>query len=281
MTTRESAVTTGRVTTEGDDLYYEVRGQGPPLLLISGGGGDAGFFSLVAPLLAGEYKVITYDRRGNSRSTRHDPQNFTMAQQSRDAVAVLHAVGETSAFVCGNSGGAVIALDMAATQPAAVRVAVVHEAPVTAVHPQGEKWRRFFAGVYWLGFRVHPAVAMIWFSLPMGIPRRVFSTVPEDFARRMSKNHDFFIKQEMLPFSNYQPDLRRIKQNGVRVVMAAGQLTLTKKKFYGQTAPILARRLGCECVTFPGHHLSYFDLAEEWAATLRGVLHTTADVLAA
>jgi hypothetical protein len=85
----------------------------------------------------------------------------------------------------------------------------------------------------------------------------------------------------MLPFSNYQPDLRRIKQNGVRVVMAAGQLTLTKKKFYGQTAPILARRLGGECVTFPGHHLSYFDLAEEWAATLRGVLHNTADVLAA
>jgi pimeloyl-ACP methyl ester carboxylesterase len=281
MTTRQSAVTTGRVTTEGDDIYYEVRGQGPPLLLISGGGGDAGFFSLVAPILSDEYKVITYDRRGNSRSTRHAPQNFTMPQQSRDAVAVLHAAGETSAFVCGNSGGAVIALDMAATQPAAVRTAVVHEAPVTAVHPAGEKWRRFFAGVYWLGFRVPASVAMLWFSLPLGIPRRGFSRVPEDFAQRMSKNHDFFIKHELLAFSNYQPDLRRIKQNGVRVVMAAGQMTLAKKKFYGQTAPILARLLDCECVTFPGHHLSYFDLAEEWAATLRGILHASADVRAA
>ena len=250
MTTRESAVTTGRVTTEGDDLYYEVRGQGPPLLLISGGGGDAGFSSLVAARLSGEYKVITYDRRGNSRSTRHDPQNFTMAQQSRDAVAVLHAAGETSAFVCGNSGGAVIALDMASHPTGGGGVAVVHEAPVTAVHPQGEKWRRFFAGVYWLGFRVHPAVAMILVFAADGDSRRVFSTVPEDFARRMSKNHDFFINRRC-SLSRITSPISAGSSERRPVVMAAGQLTLTKKKFYGQTAPILARRLGCECVTFP------------------------------
>jgi pimeloyl-ACP methyl ester carboxylesterase len=68
MTVNQADVQTGCVTTEGDDLYYEVRGHGQPLLMISGGGGDAGFFSLVADILSDEYKVITYDRRGNSRS---------------------------------------------------------------------------------------------------------------------------------------------------------------------------------------------------------------------
>jgi hypothetical protein len=88
-----------RVTTEGDELYYEVRGQGQPLLMIPGSGGDGGSYSLVAEILSDEYKIIAYDRRANARSTMNDPQNFEVSQQSRDAVAVLRAAGETSAFV--------------------------------------------------------------------------------------------------------------------------------------------------------------------------------------
>jgi len=91
-------VISGRVTTEGDELYYEVRGQGQPLLMIAPGGGDGWQYSFVADMLADEYKVITYDRRSNGRSTMNDPQNFEISQQSRDAVAVLHAAGETSAL---------------------------------------------------------------------------------------------------------------------------------------------------------------------------------------
>jgi pimeloyl-ACP methyl ester carboxylesterase len=115
MNTDQNLVQSGRVTTEGDDLYYEVRGQGQPLLMIPAAGGDGDYYAAVADLLCDEYKVITYDRRANARSTMHEPQNFEISQQSRDAVAVLHAVGETSAFVFGNSSGAVIALDMAKT----------------------------------------------------------------------------------------------------------------------------------------------------------------------
>jgi len=40
MTTKSVAMQSGRVTTEGDSLYYEVRGQGIPLIMIPGGGGD-------------------------------------------------------------------------------------------------------------------------------------------------------------------------------------------------------------------------------------------------
>src|SRR5689334_16550852 len=140
MIATQVGVKVGCVETEGDELYYEVRGAGQPLLMISGGGGDAGFYSLVADILSDEYKVITYDRRGNSRSTRNEPQNFEMSQQSRDAVAVLHAAGETSAFICGNSGGAVIALDIAKTQPQIAQAIIAHEPPVTHLHPDGEKW---------------------------------------------------------------------------------------------------------------------------------------------
>src|SRR5262245_43089400 len=222
---------TGRVETEGDEIYYELRGQGQPLLMIPGGGGDAGFFSFVADILADEYKVITYDRRGNSRSTRRDPQNFEISQQSRDAVAVLRAVGEAAAFVFGNSGGAVIALDMTKTQPQAVRAAVVHEPPVVRVLPDGEKWRRFFASLYRMafsrmtfGFGVQLATFRI--ALSLGVPWRAYAKLPKDLGTRLGENQEFLVKHEMLPFSSYMPDVELIKKHGVKVFMAAGKRTL-------------------------------------------------------
>jgi len=153
MNTRQVTVKSGRVTTEGDDLFYEVRGQGQPLLMIAPGGGDGWQYSFVADILADEYKVITYDRRANARSTTNVPQNFEISQQSRDAVAVLRAVGETCALVFGNSSGAVIVLDMAKTQPQAVRAVVVHEPPIPRVHPHNRNifllFKLHFSRAYW------------------------------------------------------------------------------------------------------------------------------------
>lgn len=92
---------TVRVTTEGDDLRYEVRGHGRPLLMITPAGGDGWAYARVADNLANEFEVITYDWRANARSTNNTPQNFEISQQSRDATAVLRAAGEQSAVVFG------------------------------------------------------------------------------------------------------------------------------------------------------------------------------------
>jgi pimeloyl-ACP methyl ester carboxylesterase len=269
--------------TEGDELYYEVRGQGQPLLMIPGGSGDARLYSLVADILSDEYKVITYDRRANSRSTMNEPQNFEISQQSRDAVAVLRAASETSAFVFGSSSGAIIALDMAKTQPQALRAVVAHEPPITRVHPDAKKWQRFFAGVYWMAFGFGTPIAMLRFVFGIGLPVRQFAKASKHLESYNEKNHDFrpsptndrdfFAKQELLPVTNYMPDVAMIKKNGIRVFMAAGKTSLDKKRFYAQTAPLLAEQLGCEMVTFPGHHISYLDIPNEWAAVLRSVLH--------
>src|SRR5258706_16376009 len=57
----------------GATLYYEMRGSGPVLLLIAGGAADAGAFEDLASLLAHDYTIVTYDPRGNSRSSLDGP----------------------------------------------------------------------------------------------------------------------------------------------------------------------------------------------------------------
>jgi pimeloyl-ACP methyl ester carboxylesterase len=197
----------------------------------------------------------------------------------------LRAAGETSAFVFGNSSGAVIALDMAKTHPQSVRAIVAHEPPLARVHPNTRKWQRFFAGIYDTAFRYGATLAMLRFAFGLGFDYSFQQAMKAAKAvrafREKSGNHylnrkitiDFFLQQELLPVTNYLLAIETIKKNGVRVFMVAGKRSLHKKRFYAQTAQILAKKLGCELVIFPGHHGSFIDRPDEFAATLRSVLH--------
>jgi hypothetical protein len=84
---------------------------------------------------------------------------------------------------------------------------------------------------------------------------------------------EVLIKHELLPVTNYLPNVAAIKQNRTTVFLAVGEWALKKKTWYAQAAQILAENLGCELITFPGHHGSFLDMPNEFAAALREVLH--------
>ena len=93
-----------RVTANATELYYEVRGAGPPVLLMMGLTGDGGHFDELADLLADEFTVISYDRRGNGRSPAPAGwQTTSPEEQADDAAALLHAVGAGPVVVFGTS----------------------------------------------------------------------------------------------------------------------------------------------------------------------------------
>lgn len=269
-------VRTGRVTTEGDDLYFEVRGSGPPLLMIAGGQGDAGFYTYPAALLADEFQVITYDRRGNSRSTRN-VTDFDIAQQARDAVAVLRATGHDSATVFGNSGGAIIALKMASSFPGAVTAVIAHEPPILAVEPDRTSLA-LFDGIDRTSRTLGAEFGMLMFSMSVGIPIAAYDSIPSDFNTRVAANQAFFIEHEMQDFVHHVPDMAALKSGNVPVVLAVGATTLATSRYYGRPAGILAEKLDAPLVVFPGHHLSYFDLPTSWTNMLRDTLHTVRSV---
>ena len=57
-------------TIDGVKLHYDIEGEGPPLLLISGLGGNSGVWATVKPLLAPHFKIITAPAAATPRPAR-------------------------------------------------------------------------------------------------------------------------------------------------------------------------------------------------------------------
>ena len=114
----------------GGRLHYEVRGDGP-LLLIVGAPMGAEPFAALAEAMARDHTVVTHDPRGISGSVLDDPeQDSTPELRADDVAALLDALGAESADVFGSSGGAITGLALVTGHPGRVRTLVAHEPPL-------------------------------------------------------------------------------------------------------------------------------------------------------
>lgn len=108
---------------DGVRLYYEVEGNGPPLMLHIGGFGRLQDWRredvAVAQALRGEYRLILMDPRGQGASDKpHDAAAYAFDTRVRDVTAVLDAVGVERAHYWGYSIGALYGYGLAAYAPA-------------------------------------------------------------------------------------------------------------------------------------------------------------------
>jgi pimeloyl-ACP methyl ester carboxylesterase len=110
----------------GVRLYYELHGSGEPLALVHGAWADATAWRFVVPGLAENFRVLTYDRRGHSRSERPARQG-SFDEDGDDLAALLEALDLAPAHVVTNSGGGNIALRLATRRPAVFRSLSCHE----------------------------------------------------------------------------------------------------------------------------------------------------------
>ncbi len=108
------------VRTNGIDLFYEVQGEGAPLLLIAGFACDHAIWSLVVPALAAYRRVIVFDNRGVGQSSGGDCP-LSINQMAEDAVALLNAIGVGPVDVAGHSMGGLIAQELAIAHPERAR----------------------------------------------------------------------------------------------------------------------------------------------------------------
>jgi 3-oxoadipate enol-lactonase len=109
--------THGTVTLQGAPLYYETRGDGPPLLLIHAGVADCRMWDAQWETLSADFRLIRFDMRGWGRST---PPDGAFAHHD-DVRGLLDHFGIEKAHVAGVSFGGRVALDFALASPERVR----------------------------------------------------------------------------------------------------------------------------------------------------------------
>jgi proline iminopeptidase len=100
---------------DGTELWTEVSGTGPPVVLLHGGPGLWDYLAPLAALLDDTFTVIRFDQRGCGRSTGGGP--FTVAQAVDDMDQVRAVLGFDRWAVAGHSWGAELALRYAARHP--------------------------------------------------------------------------------------------------------------------------------------------------------------------
>ena len=95
------------ITVNGIQLYYEIKGDGPPLLIISGTGADLRNPRPENPTLNG-FRVLRYDQRGLGQ-TASPKVAYTMADYADDAAALLESLEIDRVNVIGISFGGMVA----------------------------------------------------------------------------------------------------------------------------------------------------------------------------
>jgi len=159
----------GRVEVNGMQLYYEVSGQGDPLIVLHGAYMTIESMGAIIPKLAETHRVYALELQGHGRTTDID-RPITYPNLADDVAAFMDAIGLEKADVFGYSMGAAAALQLAVRHPTKVNKLVVASAAYDTAGWQPE-FRAF---------------------VPQMTPEMFVNTPLEDEYRKLAANPDGF-----------------------------------------------------------------------------------------
>lgn len=117
---RPSPLRSGSIEVNGVNYYFEIHGQGEPLLLLHGGLGSIDMFGPVLPALAGNRQVIGVDLHGHGRTPLGD-RDIDLKDIGDDLALLLTELGYDQVDALGYSFGGGVAFRLAAQHPERVR----------------------------------------------------------------------------------------------------------------------------------------------------------------
>ncbi len=245
--------------TDRSDLYWRMEGQGPLLLIVQSGDGDADRTNDLVQHLKATFTTIVYDRRGLSRSWCDRPA-ISPEDHAHDLHVLLAGVTSEPVLLLGCSLGALYGLHLAAAHPEQVSCVVAHDPATLGLLPtadrQGilgilddvcEKYR--IAGVL-------PAMKAIAAAtgIEPGQETEPGVSIPRFTDDRMP-NLQSFLARDIPGLRNSTlaaGHIRRAMAGGVRIVPAAGQHS--RKAWNYGCAEALAQLVSAPLETFPGGH---------------------------
>ena len=272
------SVTTATLETPGAVLHYQFRGHGPLLLISESGEGDADRSADLVAQLIDAYTVLTYDRRGLSRSALDIPDhNATFDEHADDVQRLLTAVTDEPVAMLGCSFGAVIGLHTAIRHPGLVHTLVAHEpvAPVLLPADQRTRHERELGELRDLYLREGLAVTLPQLAMTLGIDPihrdAEPDLTPQPIDDRRMANFDHFIRRDFTAIINDDLDTMDLPTATARIIPAAGRNT-HRTVFDYLCAKALADLVDREVTHFPGGHNGNTTHPRAYAECLRTIL---------
>lgn len=258
---------TESATATPSTLYYELRGSGPPLLLIGATPGDAGQFESLADVLSADRLVITYDRVGTSRSPAPAGWSATsVADQADDAARLLRSVTTEPAAVYGTSNGALVALELALRHGNLVSEAVIHEPPLVSVLADPEPVGAMLGDLIGTAMAAGGPVAALEAFLRFAYGDSILEAWSTELRTRLLANADMVFGVELPAFQAYRPEEAPLAAPHPPLVIAVG--TDQQAPFFLEAGEWLAARSSSPLVRTPGAHGPQFSCPDALAAAL-------------
>ncbi|GAA2818043.1 alpha/beta hydrolase [Kitasatospora sp. CM 4170] len=274
--------TTGTLAVAGAVLHYQVSGSGPMLLISQSGEGDADRSVDLVAGLTDAFTVVTYDRRGLSRSRLTEPdRGATLVEHADDVHHLLAALTDEPVLMLGCSLGAVIGLHAAQRHPGQIGTLIAHEPVAPRLLPADQRagHERELAHLQDLyrreGLRAtFPEIARV-LGIDPASPDREADLTPQPLDERRLANFDHFIRHDFSAIIQDTLDPALLRETGTRILPAVG-LTTPREVFDVQCARALAELLGTEALELPGGHNGNTTHPRAYATRIREILGTPA-----
>jgi pimeloyl-ACP methyl ester carboxylesterase len=259
----------------GAQLSYEVSGSGPLLILIPGASGVGEVFRQIARELIARYQVVTYDRRGFSRSQLDGPQDYDhrLSTDADDVRRLIEHLTDQPATVFGNSSGAVVALEVLIQAPERVQMVVAHEPPAVLLLPDAASWLAFFDGVYDIYREDGVPKAMRLFASSI-VGKEDHQLIERYMTKHANEytltNATYWMEHELRQYPRVELDLDALAAHARQLVPVCGRDSHDQMTY--QPNKILAQKLGLDLVDLPGGHLGFMASPTEFAKELMNAL---------
>jgi pimeloyl-ACP methyl ester carboxylesterase len=240
------------------------------VLLVAGTPGDGSQFDRLAQELSADHLVVTYDRRGTSRSARPEGWSKTsVAEQADDAAGVLEAVGVGPAVVFGTSNGAAVALELALRHPGRLAGAMLHEMPLMTVLADPEPVASAMGSVIGAAMQHGGPPAALEAFLRFAFGGQIVDEWPPELRDRLLANAEMVFSIELPAFQAYRPDPELLAYCPVPVSVMVGEQQ--QAPFFHEAAQWLADHLGSHVSSSPGAHGPQFSCPDQLAATINAL----------
>ena len=256
---------------EGVSLYYEVQGEGKPMMMIHGACVDAGLYENTARLLAKHYKVIIYDRRGSSRSVAQEGVAYDLDTQVEDARDLLLHLGIEQAILVGTSAGAILAHRFLMLYPDMVERILLYEPAIVTLLEGGDYSKREWVDkMKDMIARNKLNTAVFEFVKSIGELDKRAPEKPQEQSFREMQNLYRFLPMEFETFIEYRPDMEKSREMADKIIVAVGDGSGDAP--YAMAAKEFAAELGKKVLYYPGLHNAPYDLPAEFAICVMGTL---------